>query len=424
VETQIESRFYPRGALHAMLFWKPEGGAKTIIPTDALLLPNAETHGLAATYSWLDHGETKVVTQTDKRIDFAWPAGGLVISGDTTTNETADAMASLMWNRVTSDQMLEVLEQVGETHPLLQSAGNAAGFLTSEQRQSFIRTLVLRKLLLDPVSPMDFLWVYRSFRMGATDEALELFGAWSERRTNMPCEFPDAVGTPAIDYEMRKACRRLAICFTYEIPEQLQQLRDEYLELADGRCSLPVAYTLAYSYQGQQKIGEWAQYLDERLDNDSLVGDERVSWLIARSHADEIRAADTNLYRPIGEFVLDGYPWLKEAKLHAQSPEAKVLIAKEIAARFAAIRQFDDARKELDEVTAEAPANLAADIAEWKVQIDSYEAKHVAQRDGQADNARAAVIKTLQARRDAANARGDTDAVGRYDERIQRLNNQ
>lgn len=418
VETKIESANSPRAALHAMLFWQGPDGKKTMVPNDALLMPTGEEHGLKATYSWKKDGKAESITETARAIDFAWPLGGLLVSGNSTRNQAADAMAALLWDRVTSDQVLDALEKLGELHPLLQSAGTAAGLLTSAQRQSFIKTLVLRKVLLDPIEPMPFLWIFRTFRMGAADEALELLAAWGERKSGTASTMPDSVAQVAIDYEMRKACRRLAICIAHEVPEQQGQLRDQFLSLTDGSCNLPVAYILGYAYQRQGKMREWIAFLDKRLADNALVGDRRVSWLIARAHADEIKGGGTGPFAPIGERVLEGEAWLKEASLHAQSPAMKVRVAKEQAARLAAVQAFDAARAKLDEAGRGAPPELVAELGDAKWRVDSFEAMHVAQRERQGANGQGNYQKMLRERRQAASERSDGKNVGRYDKLI------
>jgi hypothetical protein len=321
VTTRIESRNFPRGALHAMLFWQGPGVAKAIVPNQALLLPDEETHGLKATYRFQNSEQERSIAQTDALIDFAWPIGGLVVSGDQARNQQADALASALWQQMTAVTLLDALERSGELHPLLAAGESAAGNLYSSQRKMFLEILLSRPSLLEPLDSGKFLWLYRAFRMGATDEALEVFGVWSAQRADHDCAMPDFVPQAAIDNEMRKLCRRMAICVTQELPEQRLRLRDEHLELDDGTCCLPVAYTLGYSYQSLGQIQEWIAQLDARLNDSSVAGDQRVNWLIARAHADEIKLGSTEPFANPGERLLDGRGWLDEARLVAETPQ-------------------------------------------------------------------------------------------------------
>lgn len=415
VETTIESSNFPRGALHAMLFWKGPDGKQVIVPRAALRLPDRDEPGLLATYRFRRQDHETSVTQTDGTIDFVWPMGGLLVAGDAVKNQAADAVADALWNNYSSDTLLDALERLGEAHPLLRAAEGGAANLSSAQRQSFLKTMILRKVLLDPIEPMPFLWVYRSFRMGATDEALELFAAWGERHSNRPCQMPDSLIRVAVDYEMRKACRKLAICFAHELPAHRDRLRDEFLTLKDGGCNLPVAYTLGYCFQSQGRMKEWIAFLDQRLSDDRLVGDRRVNWLLARALAAEIEDGQVDLFAGIAEQVMDGEPWLREASLHAQTPALQARVASERAARFSAVGEFDAARARLDEVASTVPADLRAKMAEWRQQIDSFEKAHVAQHAKHVAQQKSDHLTILRRRRQDAAERGDTQEVTRYD---------
>ncbi len=68
-------------------------------------------------------------------------------------------------------------------------------------------------------------------------------------------------GCPGIDLENREAYHYMAVAVTQELPAHADRLRDEFLELPDGSCSLPVAYVLGYSYLGRDKLEEWTELL-------------------------------------------------------------------------------------------------------------------------------------------------------------------
>lgn len=414
VETKVDAAAFQRGALHAILSWQRPGAAKSIVPSSVLSVPDADTRGLRASYVFKDGEQRRTVTQVDRNIDFAWPLGGLVVAGDSAKNALAGELADVLWNKMTGTDLLDQMEQSGELHPLLEAAESAAGNLTSQQRQSFLRTLLDRPGLLEPLPPGKFLWLYRSFRIGATDEALEVLGDWTAQRANHACELPDYVAQPGIDNEMRKACRQLAICVTQEVPEQQARLRDEHLELEDGTCSLPVAYTLGYSYQSVGRLGEWIGLLKSRLDDPAIAGDKRVNWLIARAHAEEIRQGATEPFSQPKERLLDGRGWLDEALLVVQSPATKARIGKEIAARLAAMEQFAAAREILQKTTAGVPAELAAEVVEWRKAIDGFEAAVAQYRQDQVAEGKKGYAEALARRRDAAVARGDKQAAERY----------
>jgi hypothetical protein len=105
--------------------------------------------------------------------------------------------------------------------------------------------------------------------------------------------------------------------------------------------------------------------------------------------------------------------------LAAEDPQLKLLVTKQIAARLAATRKFDEARALLDDAADSPPAGRAADIASWKASIDKFEADHAAVAAAHAEGAKQARVKKLQERRDKAAITGNTSAVSRYDALIQ-----
>lgn len=423
VETRVESANFPRGALHAMLFWQGPGISKATVPPEVFTQPGTTTRGLKATYTFRDEGEERSLAQTDRDIDFAWPLGGLVVAGDAAKNKMADDLAGVLWDRMSAVNLLDALEQSGDLHPLLEAAESAAGNLRSSQRKMFLEILVSRPALLEPLPPGKLLWLFKAFRLGAPDAALDMLAVWTKQRANHASELPDYVAQAYIDNEMRKACRQLAICVTQEMPAQRLRLRDEHLELEDGTCCLPVAYILGYSHQSLGQMSEWIALLDQKLNDQSLGGEKRVNWLIARAQAEEIRQGSTEPFAEPTERLLDGRGWLDEGRLMAETPATRSRLAKEVAARLAATEQFDAAREALEQLGSGLPADVAAQVAQWRKSIDAFEAQHVASRDKQATDAKTAYLETLRKRREAASARGDQQSAARYDALIQAAGN-
>ncbi len=79
----------------------------------------------------------------------------------------------------------------------------------------------------------------------------------------------------------------MAALSTQPFLAQSARLQKDFLQLPDGRCSLPVAYTLTYIYLGRGKLKDWLGVLDAKLADPALTGNLRVNWLLARAQAQE-----------------------------------------------------------------------------------------------------------------------------------------
>lgn len=409
------ARGYPAGALHATLFWQGPGVAKAIVPATALDTPDNSKQGLLGTYRWTDQGQPKQVSQVDPTIDFDWAAGGLLVGGDAAKDAQANALAGLLWQQFTGSQYLDGLEDAGQLHPFLMSPEVASFNISSAQRRSFLQTLVNRPALLEPATGLQMVTFYRAFRMGAWDQALNAFGAWASQLASRPSEMPSSAQVQGVDLDFRDACRQMAICVTQELPPHRVRLQNEFLQLPDGTCSLPVAYVLGYSYESLGELDQWQALLDARLTDPSLSGDARVNWLIARAHAQEISGGQARPYVVIKERVLDGRGWLEEAQLTAEDPAVKARVAGELAACVAAALQFDNARQILQQAASSAPVEQKAILAAWQQDISKFEAEHGALQSQRGQSAKAGRLQSLRERRDRALERGDQQAAARYD---------
>ena len=415
VNLSVESGTLPNFALHALLFWEGPGIAKSTIPEARLKLPNSDDQGLRATYRWKVNGEELVHVQIDPTIDFAWTSGTVRLGSDS-SQPPVDAQA--VWQKLMSADYLNSLLNPGgkpKLHPFLNAPEMKSETLSSEQRQAFLDELLNRPELLDAMNPEQAVDAYRALRMGAGKTALDVFGRWAARHPNSEAGLPYETFAPGFDLDNREKYMELAGCVTQELPQEVARLQQEYLELPDGTCVLPVAYTLAYSYLGRGKLNEWIDLLAAKLADPAITGDKRVNWLLARAQADEIRLGPAEPWVIVRLRVMDGYEWVTEAALVAESAEAKVRVAKEKAARLAALRKFDEARDLLQQASEAAPAELQPQVADWKKGVDAFEAANAKAAVDQEALAKQTYIDTLKARRDQASSSGDTEAVARYD---------
>lgn len=413
----------PKHALHALLYWEGPDLEKSLIPSVHFTPPDGKGDGLRGTYTWTEKGHKKTLVRTDQAIDFAWTAAPISLFVD---SGPIDEINNLYWDQTTSTEFTGWCENPGgkvRLHPFFQDPDATAVAFSSDRRRTFLNHLVLgQPALLEPVSAKQIVIFYSAFRFGAPDLALSVFGTWAVRHADLECDLPRGI---VFDGDTRQALRRMAIDVSREMPPQAERLESEFLRLTDGRCCLPVAYTLTLAHLGKGHLEQWTKYLDRTLADPNLSGDQRVNWLLARSFAEEIRQAGSRLepYEDLYIRATDGSAFLDEAFRVAEGSEVKIRVAKERAGRMAAVGDMDGARKVVD-----GAQNLASDetqktsLAAWKQQIDGLKRS---QASVVADNkalARRAYLTNLHQRRDQAAKRKDQKEIKRYDALIETAN--
>jgi hypothetical protein len=411
----------PERTLHAMLYWQGPGVAKSLVPTSALTLPGGG-QGLQGSYSWTSNGRSQTLTRTDSMIDFAWTTPRILLSQDTTVAQQA---ADTMWENATSTEFVNsLLGPPAKLHPFIKDMDDSSAGLSTARRQAFLDLLLNNPSLLDPVDAKTAVRFYQTFRVGTPERAMDAFGAWSTRHADLACEFSDDL---MFDGDNRFWLAQLAISTTQQLPAHAMRLQTEFLQLPDGRCSLPVAYALCYSYLGRQKLRDWIQILDSKLSDTTLVGDVRVNWLLAQAHAQEHARSQSNHYPNHWSIPLswpqDGQKYLAQALKAAQTPAVKVRVMREMAGRLAASGQFDAAQSLLQSVATTLPKDAQAVVGSLQQLLKGFAAARNKVEQGQPSVSKQAYIGVLQSRRAQAASRGDSDGVQRYDSLINAAQN-
>ena len=405
----------PRGALHALLLWQGPGITQQLVPTSAVSQAQTGIPGFQTTYSWTVNAQHQSLTRTEPVIDFAWTDSALILAQDpTSANQSADAM----WQAMTANNFLTSYANASPTptvHPFLRDYFDASRGLSTARRQAFLDLLVQNPTLLDAMDAGHAVPFFESFRVGTPDKALNVFGTWAARQADLA---PMLTADRFFDVDRRLPFARMAILTTQQLPSQAAQLQQQFLQLPDGRCSLPVAYTLTYSYLGLGKLSDWIASLDAKLADPTVTGDLRVNWLLARAHSEEFRRT-APIHYPFGQhypssWPIDGQPYLYQALNAAQTPSVKVRVAKEIAGTFTSSSDFQAAKDLLNQLATSLPDDQKAVVATWQQQIDGFAAVQAQAVQTQLSNAKKAYINTLQARRDQAAQLGDADAVNTY----------
>ena len=100
--------------------------------------------------------------------------------------------------------------------------------------------------------------------------------------------------------------------------ELYQRLQDRYLETPEGSCSLATAYSLSYCYLMVGKMEEWIKLLNAKLEDETLVGERRVNWLVAAAEAEEIQHSPGSRHGVPNTSTLAGLGWLTKATPHGR----------------------------------------------------------------------------------------------------------
>jgi hypothetical protein len=406
----------PPDVLHAMLFWQGPGVAKSIVPASAFTQPDTGNPGLKTNYTWSVNGKQQTLTRVDPAIDIAWTNSPFLLAADTTI---ASQAADTMWQTMTLPDFVTSQKASGPTvklHPFLREPGDVSSGLSTNRRGAFLDLVLQNPPLLDPMDAKQAVRFFWAFRVGTPDKALDVFGAWAARRADLPCEISTDRG---FDRDTRIFLSSMGIFVTQQLPSQATRLQNEFLQLPDGRCSLPVAYTLAYSYVGREKLADWIALLEAKLSDPSVTGDLRVNWLLARAQTQELNRPSPGHYPFRAEapphWPFEGRVYLDLALEAAQSPANKVRVAREIAGRLVWNGEFQTAKALLQQLLGSLPDDQKAVVVALQQQIDRLAASPQVSPAGQASASTKAYVDTLKARRAQAASAGNSDAVSRYD---------
>ena len=167
-------------------------------------------------------------------------------------------------------------------------------------------------------------------------------------------------------------------------------------------------------------MAAWITQLEARLEDAQLTGDRRVNWLLSRGQAQELRRSTPHRYRrPIGRF-LAGEGYLEEATLVAESEPQRLRAYQELAVRMAAYERIDGALAMLERAGERCTsAASSAALTQWRGEVEALRRAFEERREQRETLARSAYSQRLQARRQRALARGDSQASTRYEQLLQ-----
>lgn len=402
--------------IDASLYWKGPSGPRSIVPeTVFATAADGETGGLQAVFRWSHGGHENVESATVPNLDSVLWSSTVCSYQETLSN----LVTELLDRFIASESLLTLStegEQAQQSHFPLETLRlkQCLALCSSSQRTACLDRILAEDGVIRSARSLRF---YSFARLGDPERALDLVGASMQLGT----EFRHHTYGPALAGNRRNywawnrsRYRLLAAAFVWEHPSSLQQLEDKYLEMADGSCCPPVAYTLAYGYLLQGKIEEWIDLLDTTLDDNSLTGDRRVGWLLARAMAEEIRRGRASRHAFSRERPLAGRAWLDEARLIAESDLVSRWALKEVVARSAASGQWEAVKELIGQATSSTDQQ---ERTAWQAEIDAWEVDAVESQKQRRVETRQAYLNELKRRRQRRVDAGSD--VSRYDALIE-----
>jgi hypothetical protein len=407
----------------AMLYWQGEGLQKQLVPASALSPPQGTegaTEGLLGEYKFRLPRQEELITNTivDPQIDFVWTTGHAFTKNEPpVVAATNKVVAQVVTRYCTQSYMQARSSQLQERQfKKLPDWLRMSELMTSAQRKQVLQAWSGSEGLLWEMSEAQMINTYLMFRAGAEKEAVDFLGKWMQHQAPAEPRF-------AADFVTSNRKRLLELgseFLTFEYPAGRQQMEEGYLEYPDGKCCLYAAYTLAYAYAYAGQLDAWIEKLTARLNNESLVGEKRVDWLIARAHAEEIRGSKPEPYKMLQERPLAGWVWLDEASLYAKEEATALRVVLEKLTRLASVdpkgKAMDLLAQARDKYTSTDAEQLLADyeedILDAAEEFDAAPAR-------QAEAAIAAHYAELERRMEEAAATEDYETAGRYQEKIE-----
>ena len=326
----------------ALLMWESESVEQQVIPAAAFTPPAgfaAEgAAGLKGEYfTDLEFGGESV-TRLDPGLQMVWRGTAVCSLYEQKQSEVVGSCLRSI-TRSAGLAELESEEQVRVVKEMLPRLGNR---VSCAQRVELVEYLSSQTDLLADLKPDAINNLLGFTYMLPIQSHLELLGKWGELRDVAVCragKYP-SWGWGYYNTFNHSALGSIGHLFWGPQEDDAQWLQENYLAKKDGSCNLTVAYTLAFS----ARFGNWevkyTNHLDEILADETLIGDRRAGWLLARAFAAEI--AITEAPRP--SYAL---PFLEEAYLAAESNEMKFRAFQEQVNRLISLDQGEEAKTEL-----------------------------------------------------------------------------
>lgn len=323
----------------------------------AWLSSSGKPGGLQGEYLIRRSGEPEeTISRMDSRFDFTW-ATIEAIRGDF-------AEARNRVSRVIFDLLMK--EQDG-TSAVSAATLEAVSDLSAAQRTAVGFSMIDRGSVIAAIPATRIKRVSQVLRGNDLTLGRQIVLAWCASNPSI---------APVLADKYRQAnrdpYRAIADEMFLEDPEAKTLL--ETIAILDGKVNLPAAYILAYVMLRENQLPEWTRRLEEGLANEALDGDQRVNWLFARAHAQEIRGDESARHVPGRlDSPLAGRHWLAEARSIAASPETRRRATHEYVARLVSSRDVSVVLDYLADVS-----NEIGDTSEWEQSLSTIHSQREA----------------------------------------------
>jgi hypothetical protein len=320
----------------AILTWESESLERQIIPSSAFFV-SKDKAGLNGEYFADESFNRKAFDRIDESIDFIWDFGSVEHCFAPNSRETSKSILS----KVTNDSFLASLSEE-EAHEFSeQIVMKLLAGMTASERLAIIETLSRHDRLLRGLPIDRFLAQLTLIGILDGDKIAELLFAWAKKNPlprTVPGSFISGTGT----YHTLNVApyRRIGQSLRDSIGENLDSIFS-ILELPGGVCNLTILYALVSSGRDNRRLPRINRMIDEKLTDDKLSNDARVTWLLAKAYFQEIGTSE--MIRP-GRAL----PVLNEALAIAETSKYRFLALQEIVARLITVNQMDEAKNLID----------------------------------------------------------------------------
>jgi hypothetical protein len=362
--TQIE---VSEGAPMVVLTWKVGDAKDVIVPSSAFTPPEgfgeAGAHGLKGEYfadvSFQDLKSTRLDSALD--IVATWPPLAPVHQAE------ASAVFDACKSKLMDDAFLtQAAANGGPDLVFRRTLWRAAYRMRAIERQQLAQKLLNHPEVLKGMTPGAMARLMQAFFMLPGKEHLTLIGEWALARSQQRFQVLDSpvVSTGTYENTDYDSYWRLGHVLQGPYWGDVATLWTKYLVRPNGECNLAVAYMTAYSTreEASRRDGRFVHTFTDRiqqgLDDKTITGDKRVTWLFARTFADEVLYSGLPLVSPNSQF-------LTEARLVAETPDYTFWTLQEIAARQASLGAVDSLTKTVGDYTGSTPEEQAA-ITAWR----------------------------------------------------------
>jgi PA14 domain len=404
---------FSRDAPMVVLSWKTAQEAESLVPTTAFRPPagfaEAEPHGLKGEYFGTADFSDLRATRLDPALDLIWswpPVAPIHQEESTAVLKTCKRL--LLDGEFLARSAAEGNQQVFEYN-----MWRIAYRLSLSERRELVEILLSRPDVLQFMRFPAIARLMQGIYMLPGNEHIELVGKWALVKPQPRCEAGIFPGYGVGYYQALNTDFYWLTGLFMQGPywSDAETLCDHYLERADGQCNLAVAYSAAYAARANRSGEQFMAMLDERINDESVQGDQLMTWLVARAFAKQVLPG---ALQPMG-----GFSDLESAYMVAESDENKFWALHEMVARLSSTDRSNEAIALVEERGGgfTSPQQQAA-MADWRAKAEALAAVYAERRIVQAEAANANYLAELERRRQQAADRGDSAAANRFGELI------